>query len=65
MFRPFKRLLFSVVSVLITWTFVELFLLNGSLNDIAQMCSVLFLLSYGAVNLACLGLNLSSAPNFR
>lgn len=52
-------------SIFVVATFVELCLLIGSLNLIAQLNSVLFLLSYCATNLACLMPELSSAPNFR
>ncbi|XP_057375508.1 solute carrier family 12 member 9-like [Daphnia carinata] len=52
-------------SVLFVAVLVEFCLLIGSLNVIAQLNSVLFLLSYCATNLACLMPELSSAPNFR
>ena len=54
-----------ITAVITTFFWVEFCFLIGGLNQIAQLCSVLFLLSYASVNLACLGLDLASAPNFR
>ena len=54
-----------VVSVVFTSCFVGLLFLYGSLNAIAQLCSVLYLLSYSAINASCFFLDAFSAPNFR
>ena len=54
-----------VSAVVLTFLLVQLCFFIGDLNSIAQLAAVLFLLSYGAVNLSCLGLSLVSAPNFR
>ncbi|KAM3959930.1 LOW QUALITY PROTEIN: solute carrier family 12 member 9 [Aphomia sociella] len=54
-----------VLAVVTSWLLVQIGIMAGSLNAIAQVNSVLFMTSYFAINLACLGLDLASAPNFR
>lgn len=52
-------------SVLMTWFIIQLMLLIGSLNEIAQISSILFLYTYFSINLSCMMCLLTSAPNFR
>lgn len=52
-------------SVLMTWFIIQLMLLIGSLNKIAQISSILFLYTYFSINLSCMMCLLTSAPNFR
>ena len=52
-------------AVITTFVLMTACALIGSLNKIAKLASVLFLMSYLAVNLACLFLEWASAPNFR
>lgn len=54
-----------VAAVVTSWVMVEVIFLVGSFNIIAQINSVLFMLSYLATNLACLGIELTGAHNFR
>ena len=54
-----------ILAVILTFSLMMCCLLIGSLNKIAQLSSVLFLLSYSTVNMACLFLEWASAPNFR
>ncbi|CAF3397965.1 unnamed protein product [Rotaria sp. Silwood1] len=54
-----------MAAVFFTFILVELTLLIGSMNKIARVVTIFFLLAYFAVNLSCLALDLASAPNFR
>jgi len=49
----------------IAFACVQAMLFLRSLNQIAKVCAVFYLLSYAFVNLACCLLDLSSAVNFR
>lgn len=54
-----------IAAVILSWILVELVLLFGEFNLIAQINSVLFMLSYMATNLACLSIEITGAINFR
>ncbi len=54
-----------VVAYLITFLLVQVVLTVKSLNQIARLCTICYLLSYGFVNLACVLLDWSAAINFR
>jgi len=64
-FGRFKVGTNPVLATMITFSLMLLCLLIGSLNKIAQLASVLFLLSYMTINMSCLFLEWASAPNFR
>ncbi|CAH1239487.1 SLC12A9 [Branchiostoma lanceolatum] len=53
------------VAVFVSWFMVQLILLIQQVNALAPIVSLLFILCYAAVNIACLALEWASAPNFR
>ncbi|XP_078616081.1 solute carrier family 12 member 9-like isoform X2 [Branchiostoma floridae x Branchiostoma japonicum] len=53
------------VAVFVSWFLVQLILLIQQVNALAPIVSLLFILCYAAVNIACLALEWASAPNFR
>eukprot|EP01147_Barroeca_monosierra_P000353 gene353-7852_t len=54
-----------VRAVLASWLLVQLVLFVGKINIIAPIVSMLFLLCYGVVNLACFVQRVQASPNFR
>lgn len=54
-----------VRAVLVSWFFVQLVLLIGSVNVIAPIVSMFYLISYAITNFACFALAITGAPNFR
>lgn len=52
-------------AVLMSWLMVQCVLFVGAINVIAPIVSMLFLLCYGMVNVACFMLRVQSSPNFR
>lgn len=54
-----------IAAVIVAFVIAELTLLVGSLNKIAPLVTIFYLLAYFGVNLSCLALDLASAPNFR
>lgn len=64
-FRPSSFKYASYAPIVVTWFLTQASLFIGDLNTIAPLVTMMFLLSYGILNLACLALVLSGAPNFR
>jgi len=53
------------VAVIIAFIIAEMVPFIGSINAISPLVTIFYLLAYFGVNLACLALDLASAPNFR
>ena len=54
-----------LAAVFTSWTMIQLIFFMGDFTEISQLSSCLHLIAYAAINMACLGLQLASAPNFR
>ena len=53
------------VAVIVSWLLIQIVAIDNNLNQIAPLSTVCYLLMYSGTNLACLALELASAPNFR
>ncbi|KAL0217004.1 hypothetical protein RCL1_007487 [Eukaryota sp. TZLM3-RCL] len=53
------------LALLVTWLLVQVAFLIGSVDYVAKLASMLFLLSYAFVNVACFMLRITGSPNFR
>lgn len=53
------------VAVICTFLLAQVVLLVPSVNSIAPLVTIFYLLAYFGVNLSCMALDLASAPNFR
>ncbi|KAL0228603.1 hypothetical protein RCL1_004746 [Eukaryota sp. TZLM3-RCL] len=53
------------LGLLLTWVIAQVSFLFGSVDSVAKLDSMFFLLSYAFVNVACFMLRITGSPNFR
>lgn len=52
-------------AILVTWVIAQVAILAGSLNAIAPIITMFFMITYGAINIACFAEMHSNNPSFR